>query len=144
MEVIATAALLLVAVALGAIGCLQVVRFTQESSASMQQYSKDVMSLAIEALADREAQITRDRSLAELAKQLEVLNLTVGQLWVQSRQAERTVLLKPIQHGEAPPEAPPMKLRRQTTLPNPGLVGTEKGSTPAADQVRATAFAEPT
>jgi len=144
MEVIWVSGLLLLAVGLGAIGCLQVVRFTQESSASMQQYSKDVMSLAIEALANQELQITRDRSIAEMAKQVEALNLTVGQLWVQSRQAERTVLLKPIQHGEAPPEAPPMKDRRQVKLPNPGMVGTETGSTPAADQTRQAAFAEPT
>jgi hypothetical protein len=77
---------------------------------------------------------------------MEALNLTVGRLYLQSPLSERTVLSRALQHGEAPPGSPAIKaIRVQKELPPEGFVDeTPKGSTPAAEKVRATAFAEPT
>jgi len=143
--------LMLAAMVLGAIVTLRVVRHTQDASSSIQQYSKDVMSLAIETLASQEREITRDRSLNDMARTMEALNLSVGNLVLMTRSlgmdgSIRTVHSRPMQVGETPTGAPTRAVPAQKPLPPEGLADEErpKGSSPAAETTRKLAFAEPT
>jgi sirohydrochlorin ferrochelatase len=124
-----------------------------EQARHSQQQSRDVMALAIEALASNEREVSRDRSLNSMVEMLEKLNLTTGNLFLQVRSmglpgANRTVLEgRPTQVGEVPPGAPPMRASR-AHVPTPSEIveglETETSSPSAASQVRASAFPEHT
>lgn len=135
---------LLAGLVLGATVYHLAVRLSRAESASLQQYSRDVTSLATESLASNEREITRDRSLAELAKGFEALNVTVGNLYLNLTRAgssERTVLSKPLQVGEAAPGSPSVRVTRtQQPLPPEGLESEPRPSTTAAAQNRASAL----
>jgi hypothetical protein len=132
-------------------------RSTQAQSASLQQYSKDVLALSIHQIASDEVQISRDRSLSEMAKQVgelatttDKLNLSVGNLVLMQRAASRTVLERAMQVGEVPPGAPSIQRKRTEPAEEPeeGLQEPRSsgrpGPPPAAIENRRSALAVPT
>jgi hypothetical protein len=147
-------ALLLAGMALGAIVTLLAVRAIQESSSSMQQFSKDVASIAMENLVASEREASRDRALSEVTRTLTALDLTVGQMFHQLRSMTsdggiRGQHTRHLQHGEGAPGSPSQRVSRETQgkLPPEGFPAddeeteTPRGSTPAAEATRAAAFA---
>lgn len=137
-------ALLLLAMALGATVTLIVSRYSQDASRSMQDFSGDLARLSLDRLTSAEKESARDLRLAELTATIEKLDTTVGNLFLMVRQQNRTVLDRPMQVGEVPPGGPGVvQTRTQRPLPPEGMES-EPGSTPAAAQARARAFAEPT
>ena len=150
--------LLLAAMALGATVTLRAVRATQADSASLQQFSKDVASIAMENLIATEREASRDRSLVSMAETQQALNLTVGQMYHQLRQMQTDggigrVPRAMLQHGETapapltvPPQSP-LGPKPTEPLPPEGFSEapeTPRGSTPAAERTRDRAFAERT
>lgn len=134
---------------LGATVTLTVSRLSQAESRSMRESSADLLRLAVEHLSSTEAELRRERTMAEMTSQLEKLDVTVGNLYLTVRQSTRTHLEKPLQVGEVPPGSMPTRLARpQATLEPDGLVPEPKetptGSSPAAHETRLRVFAEPT
>jgi len=154
---LADATLLLLAMVLGAIVVLAVLRLSQDESRSMRASSADLLRLASESLmaSSKVAQeslhaeareLARDRILADLRSTVEKLDTSVGNLVLNNMGQGRTVLTKALQVGEAPPGSPGIRVSRvQPDLPPEGLVPPPNpGSSPVADLTRKTAFAEPT
>jgi len=136
---------LLAALVLGATVSLLAVLLSQANSRSMQAYSKAVMEMALSNLDSKEASLSRDRTLTELTRELEKLNLVVGQLYLKVN--NRTVLDRAPQVGEMPPNSPTRSQARtempQEPLEPEGWVEKE-ASSPTPRRARVTAFAEPT
>jgi hypothetical protein len=136
---------LLAALVLGATVSLLAVLLSQANSRSMQAYSRAVMEMALANLDSKEASLSRDRTLTELTRELEKLNLVVGQLYLKVN--NRTVLDRAPQVGEAPPNSPTRTQIRTETPQEPlepeGWVETTTSS-PTPRRARVTAFAEPT
>lgn len=148
----ADATLLLLAMALGAIVVLAVLRLTQAESQSMRASSADLLRMATDSLAQSsrlvlegmetaEKQVARDRVLGDVVEVVKKLDVTVSNLYLSQMSAGRTVLRREPQVGEAPPDSPGVTFPRATPLPPEGMVA---GSSPAAAQMRQHAFAEPT